>query len=95
MDLTAQLEAAQAEVARIEQRMKSASCAERGHPMKFIGCRACCCDLGDNLHGMCSLPVHACECGDCDYGENDESDAIRAECMTTPAPPSSPDSEQP
>jgi hypothetical protein len=28
------------------------------------------------------VPVHACEvCGDCDYGENAEAVAVRAECI--------------
>lgn len=31
----------------------------------------------------CSVPVNECPfCGDCDYGENDEAEQIRAACAT-------------
>lgn len=51
-------------------------CAILDHRWKFVGGRNCGCP-----DGGCSIPVHECEsCGDCDYGENAEADAIIAEC---------------
>lgn len=65
----------------LEKAIAAASCGEAKHEWKFIGCGGCCCDLGDGLFGGCSLPVHECEnCGDCDYGENEESEQIRTDC---------------
>jgi len=49
-------------------------CNILGHIWKHIGGANCGC-------GQCSVPVHQCEsCGDCDYGDNDEANAQRAEC---------------
>lgn len=51
-------------------------CSVLGHKWKSDGGRWCgCCD------GGCSVPVHECEaCGDCDYGDNEDADDVRAEC---------------
>jgi hypothetical protein len=51
-------------------------CAVLGHRWVFIGCGGCGCE---DRHG-CSIPVHECACGDCDYGDNAEADEIRARC---------------
>jgi hypothetical protein len=59
-------------------------CNVLGHVWVFTGARWCGCE-GSESRG-CSVSVHECSaCGDCDYGENDEADEIRAECvrMTT------------
>ena len=46
------------------------------------GCHRGCVDAnGDLVWGGCSVPVHECpECGDCDYGDNEEANEKRAEC---------------
>lgn len=42
------------------------------------GCNAGCCD-----DCACSVPVHECAgCGDCDYGQNEEADEVRANCQS-------------
>jgi hypothetical protein len=51
-------------------------CTILGHLWVSTGGRNCCCD-----DGACSVPVHECSaCGDCDYGDNEEADAVRAAC---------------
>jgi hypothetical protein len=77
-NLGQQLEEARAEVARLERLALVASCAELGHPMKFVGCRNCGCDRADCWG--CSIPVHSCACGDSDYGDNAEARKIIADC---------------
>lgn len=63
--------------AKVDAALSQLACAQGDHRWKFIGCGGCCCDD----IGGCSLPVHQCEeCGDCDYGDNPESDEIRAKC---------------
>lgn len=75
-DLLDKLEAARAEVARLEREIAGAPCADVGHRWKFFGGRHCGCEPGS-----CSVPVHKCSvCGDYDYGENDESEDIRRRC---------------
>jgi hypothetical protein len=51
---------------------------ERGHDWKSVGgCNAGC----DRFFCFCSVPVNECRrCGDCDYGENEEADKVRASC---------------
>lgn len=75
--MTTALEAAKAEVARIEREIAQGPCREYGHTWKSLGgCNAGCC--GDCA---CSVPVNICEkCGDCDYGENDDAVRTRDEC---------------
>ncbi len=52
------------------------SCSVLGHKWKSEGGRWCGC-----RDGRCSVPVHECEaCGDCDYGDNEDADDVRAEC---------------
>lgn len=75
--LTEQLEAARAEVERLERAAAQASCREVGHDWKHIGGRNCGC--GDWAN--CSVPVYGCKkCGDCDYGDNEEARQKIAEC---------------
>ena len=51
-------------------------CAVLGHVWIFSSGAACGCP-----GGACSLPVYECQaCGDFDYGNNDESAEIIAEC---------------
>lgn len=50
-------------------------CPVLGHRWVFIGGANCGCP-----DGGCSIPVHECECGDCDYGDNEEADTVRAHC---------------
>jgi hypothetical protein len=50
---------------------------ERGHDWVQIGG----CNCGCYDEASCSVPVHECRrCGDCDYGENPETDKIRHAC---------------
>lgn len=61
----------------VDAALNELACAQGEHAWKFIGCAPCCCD---DLGG-CSMPVHVCEnCGDCDYGENEESSIVRTRC---------------
>lgn len=73
-ELTKALEAARAEVARLERAEAHAGCAEVGHRWVHIGGRNCGC-------GQCSIPVYECSrCKDCDYGENAEARDKIAKC---------------
>lgn len=77
MRLAEQLEAAKAEVARLERIAATATCRELGCDMQSVG-GAC---AGCHRDCCCSVPVHKCtRCGDCDYGENAEADQVRADC---------------
>ena len=50
-------------------------CAILGHKWVSDGGTNCGC-------GDCSVPVHKCEsCGDHDYGDNEDADRVRAECL--------------
>jgi hypothetical protein len=54
-------------------------CAVLGHAWVHIGGRWCGCENTESRG--CSVPVSECEaCGDCDYGDNEEADEIRATC---------------
>lgn len=71
------LEAAKAEVARLEREAAQASCAEAGHTWVSLG--GCNCGCED---GRCSVPVHECSrCGGCDYGENEWAAETRRRCQ--------------
>lgn len=86
MSLSDQLEAARAHVAHLERIAATATCRELGCDMKSIGG---CCASCDGEHGLCScsVPVHTCtRCGDCDYGENEQAEQIRADCKLTRDP---------
>lgn len=76
-ELADRLEAARAEVARLEQEFRQGPCREVGHTWKFLGgANAGCSDTCG-----CSVSVHVCEkCGDCDYGDNEEAVQIRKDC---------------
>ena len=50
-------------------------CGVLGHKWVFVGGANCGCE-----DGGCSVPVHECHCGDCDYGDNAEADEIRKRC---------------
>ena len=53
-------------------------CAFYGHKWVHAGGANCGCYGGD---GFCSVPVHQCdECGDHDYGDNEDADAVRDSC---------------
>lgn len=78
--LSEQLEAARAEVERIERAVAAATCAEVGHRWISKGGMNAACEIGSDLCN-CSIPVNMCAvCGDCDYGENDEARQIREDC---------------
>lgn len=51
---------------------------EAAHDWRHVGgCNASC---GPDC--ACSVPVHACSrCGESDYGNNDEADRVRADCL--------------
>lgn len=58
-------------------------CVSGNHDWRFIGGRNADCERGAMDCG-CSIPVHECaRCGDCDYGDNDEADQVRANCAAT------------
>lgn len=77
-DLNERLEAARANVARLEREVAQTACAESGHRWTFTGGMNCGC-----IGRWCSLPVYSCaKCGDCDYGDNLEAQEIRWKCAT-------------
>lgn len=61
----------------LRRQIAAGPCHQYGHDWTCIGgCNAGCSD-----DCVCSSPVHECsKCGDCDYGENEERDAILADC---------------
>lgn len=72
-----QIEAAKAEVLRLERIAAQGPCREFGHQWKSLGGANAGC--GDDCG--CSVPVNVCtKCGDCDYGDNDEADRTRQQC---------------
>lgn len=72
------LEAAKAEVLRLEREVAAGPCRENGHSWAFLGGRNAGCDDAC----QCSVPVYQCtKCGDCDYGDNPEALAIKARCQ--------------
>lgn len=83
-ELMEKLEAARAEVARLERVAATGTCREIGCDVRSIGGANCGCEFYDGEHpckGQCSVPVLKCtRCGDCDYGENDEAEEKRASC---------------
>ncbi|WP_439357963.1 hypothetical protein [Bradyrhizobium sp. DASA03007] len=86
MNLADQIEAAKAEVARLEMIAATATCRELGCDMQSVGGFCASCD-GERGLCSCSVPVHKCtRCGDCDYGENDEADEVRRLCQLTRDP---------
>lgn len=76
-ELADKLEAARAEVARLERIAASATCAELGHDWVSLGG----CNCGCHENAACSIPVNECRrCGECDYGDNDDARAIKDGC---------------
>lgn len=72
------LEGARLALAQAEREFASMTCRERGaHRWRFEGgANAGCCDTC-----TCSKPVYVCkDCGDCDYGDNEERDEIVLAC---------------
>jgi hypothetical protein len=80
MKLADQLEAAKAEVSRLERIAAAATCAEVGHRWVCLGGRnAGCEEMGKDC--SCSVPVYECAaCKDCDYGDNAEARDVLAKC---------------
>ncbi|RWN60262.1 hypothetical protein [Mesorhizobium sp.] len=76
-DLSERLEAARAEVTRLEREIAQGPCREYGHHWQsYGGANAGCSD-----ECGCSVPVNVCsKCGDCDYGDNEEADQVRKHC---------------
>ena len=67
----------QAEAARLRREIAAGPCSEYGHDWVFHGAATAGCDDGCG----CSVPVNICsKCSDCDYGENQEADQVRADC---------------
>lgn len=76
-ELADKLEAARAEVVRLERQAAHAICIELGCNMVSLGGCNCGCHEG----ACCSVPVNRCtRCGDCDYGDNDEAEDVRRQC---------------
>lgn len=76
MSLRERLDAARAEVSRLEREAETATCREIGHKWVSLGGANCGCP-----DGACSIPVNTCErCEDSDYGDNAEAAEVRAEC---------------
>jgi hypothetical protein len=76
MQLADRLEAARAEVERLQRQAAAATCAEIGHCWECLGGANCGCESG-----TCSVPVNECSvCRDCDYGDNADADQVRRQC---------------
>lgn len=80
--LTKALEDAEAEVARLKAAIAGAPCSEVGCDMQQVGGKnAGCCGPETEYECDCSVPVYVCtRCGDSDYGENAEAEAIITAC---------------
>jgi hypothetical protein len=78
MILAEKIEAARAEVRRLENLAVKATCAELGHDWKCLGG----CNCGCHEMACCSVPVNQCSrCKDCDYGENEDAAEVRRQCL--------------
>lgn len=76
-ELADKIEAARAELARLERIAATATCRELGCDMVSLGGGNC----GCHEDACCSIPIHECSrCGDCDYGDNAEATEIRRVC---------------
>jgi hypothetical protein len=78
--LSARLDAARAEVAKLEREAAHATCVELGDcDMRSAGGGNCGCP-----DGSCSVPILRCaRCGGYDYGDNQEANDKRATCAAT------------
>jgi len=76
-DLFVELEAVEARAAALRREIAAGPCREYGHDWQFYGgAHAGCAD-----DCVCSVPVNVCaKCGDCDYGDNIDAGAVRADC---------------
>lgn len=84
-ELAEKLDAARAEVARLERIAATTTCRELGCNMVSLGGCNCGCmfedDEGNPVPGQCSVPVNHCShCGDCDYGDNEDARKYRLDC---------------
>lgn len=76
--LEAQLNAAEAEANRLRREIAQGPCREVGHDWQFAGGS----NLGCDEDCQCGGPVYTCtKCGDSDYGDNEEADELRADCL--------------
>lgn len=76
-ELADKLEAARAELARLERIAATATCRDLGCDMVSLGG----CNCGCSDEACCSVPVHTCSrCGDCDYGDNADAAEVRRRC---------------
>lgn len=75
--MTEALAEAEAKVAALRREIAQGPCRQYGHDWQLYGgANAGCSDVCG-----CSVPVSVCsKCGDCDYGDNEEADEIRATC---------------
>lgn len=79
-ELADRIEAARAELMRLEHQALTATCAEVGHDWQSIGG----CNCGCHADAACSVPVNECtRCKDSDYGDNAEADETRRQCRLT------------
>lgn len=53
-----------------------------GHKWEFVGGRNCgCAAVARHQREGCSVPVHRCSnCGDYDYGDNDDARQVKKDC---------------
>ena len=76
-DLVAELRDAEDRAAQLRLAIRQGPCREHGHDWQFLGGR----NAGCADRCGCSVPVNHCaKCGDCDYGDNDEAQAIVRAC---------------
>ena len=77
-DLLERLEAAKAEVERLQREVAAGPCRQAGHDWQSIGGRNASCKRDCS----CSVPVNICaKCGDCDYGVNDDAKDVVKQCV--------------
>lgn len=75
--LRQEIEAARAELERLERKALTATCDQLGHDMQSIGG----CNAGCDADCGCSVPVNECtRCKDCDYGDNEDAGRVRRDC---------------
>jgi hypothetical protein len=73
-----QIVAAEQLVHRLRMQLLQGLCRDVGHNWQFHGGKSGC----DMDFCECSASVYVCsKCGDCDYGDNEESADMRAACI--------------
>lgn len=76
-DLLAELSDAEARVDQLRRQIAAGPCREFGHDWQSSGGR----NAGCGSDCYCSVPVNVCaKCNDCDYGENEDAEAVRMKC---------------